>query len=384
MSEQQQRPYIGGQAVIEGVMMRSPGSLSVVCRRKSGELVVRERPVAHETVGLRRLPFVRGVATVVESLRLGSAALRFSAELYEEDLRAEDEAEKTTAAKPPLLSALSIGLVALLTQTDGAEPLGLAPDKRSSALRFLPIVFAIGLLVALPQLVAEGVTRLFKLDLPVTSPAYQAITGCAKLAIVVSYLFLIRRVPEIRRVFQYHGAEHKAITTYESKEDLVVANARLKTTMHPRCGTTFLVMIALVSILAFTALGAVAPLVLPPSFFAGSAGAAPWGGRAVQGVVFFALKLPFLPVIAAVTYEIQRIFAKYCTTGPLRALLWPGFLVQKITTIEPDDAQLEVAMASLKATLWREAAVGAPAPADRTFDSYDTLLADPGYAAAAS
>ena len=110
-------------------------------------------------------------------------------------------------------------------------------------------------------------------------------------------------------------------------------------------------MVALVSIFAFTALGAIVPQVLPPLP----------GGRLVQFVIFFGLKLPFLPVIAAVTFEIQRIFARYCTTGPLRALLWPGFLVQKITTIEPDDAQLEVALASLRATLWREAAADAPA-----------------------
>ena len=87
-------------------------------------------------------------------------------------------------------------------------------------------------------------------------------------------------------------------------------------------------------------------------------------------------------MVAAVTYEIQRVFARYCTTGPLRALLWPGFMVQKITTAEPDDAQLEVALASLRATLWREAAREAPAPADRTFSGYGELIADPGYARA--
>ena len=151
---------------------------------------------------------------------------------------------------------------------------------------------------------------------------------------------LIRRVPEIRRVFQYHGAEHKTISTYEAGEALVVENARTKTTLHPRCGTTFLVMVALVSIVVFTAVGA--------------ALAEASVGGVVENVIFLVLKLPFLPVIAAVTFEIQRVFARYCTTGPLRALLWPGFLVQKITTIEPDDDQLEVALASLRATLWRE------------------------------
>ena len=148
---------------------------------------------------------------------------------------------------------------------------------------------------------------------------------------------MIRRVPEIRRVFQYHCAEHKTITTYEANEPLTVENARAKTTLHPRCGTTFLVMVALVSILVFTAVGGFLPKIQT-------------GNVALDNVVFFLEKLPFLPLIAAVTFEIQRIFARWCTTGPLRVLLWPGFLCQKITTIEPNDEQLEVALASLRVT----------------------------------
>jgi hypothetical protein len=153
----------------------------------------------------------------------------------------------------------------------------------------------------------------FALDL--RSPLFQALTGAFKLTIVVGYLLLIRRLPEIRRVFQYHGAEHKTISTYEAAEALVVENARKKSTLHARCGTTFLVMVALVSIVVFTA---VAPLL--PRFQVGGV---------VENVLLLVLKLPFLPVIAAVTFELQRIFARYCTTGPLRAVLWPGFLVQK-------------------------------------------------------
>jgi len=129
------------------------------------------------------------------------------------------------------------------------------------------------------------------------------------------------------------------------------------------------VMVALVSILVFTGVGSFLPRIQ-------------MGNKILDNLVFFLEKLPFLPVITAVTFELQRIFARYCTTGPLRALLWPGFLVQKITTIEPDDDQLEVALASLRATLWREEALTAPAPADRTFAGYGELIADPGYARA--
>ncbi len=366
------RPYIGGQAVIEGVMMRSPGSMSIVCRRRSGELVVRERPMPPaEKTGPRSWPLVRGVATLVEALKMGQGALRWSAELFEQDFP-EDEAEPPKPPKPPkpgVLSAFSISMFALLTQEpDAPAPSSGDGSKRGSWMTLVSVLLAVGVFVALPQTAAEGVTRFLKLDLPITSPGYQAITGVAKLAIVVAYMLLLRRTEIGKRLFQYHGAEHKTISTYEAGEELVVANARPKTTAHPRCGTTFLVMVALVSILVFSVLGAFLPK-LP-------------GGRLAQFAGFFFMKLPFLPVLAAVTYEIQRFFARYCTTGPLRALLWPGFLVQKITTAEPDDAQLEVALASLRATLWREAAHEAPAPADRTFSGYGEILADPGYARA--
>lgn len=360
------RPYIGGQAVIEGVMMRSPGSMSIVCRRKSGELVVRERPIPSGPKGMRSWPLIRGVATVVESLRLGSQALRWSAALFEEDLRDEgDPPAKKKAASAAASTALSI---AALVGIQGDEQGGLGPkeEKKAGLGGILPIVFAVGLFVAAPQLGAEGLNKLFNLGLEVTSPGFQAITGAAKLMIVVGYLTLIRQIPEVRRVFQYHGAEHKTISTYEAREELVVDNARSKTTMHPRCGTTFLVMVALVSIIVFTVAGSFLPTIPGP--------------RWVQSIGFFFMKLPFLPVVAAVTFEIQRVFARYCATGPLRALLWPGFLVQKITTAEPDDDQLEVALASLRATLWREEALSAETPPDRVFADYQKLLADPGYA----
>ena len=145
-------------------------------------------------------------------------------------------------------------------------------------------------LIALPQGAAAGMNRLLHLGLDVQAPAFQAITGAFKLTIVVGYLLAIRRVPDIRRVFQYHGAEHKTISTYEAGEALTVANARAKTTLHPRCGTTFLVMVALVSILIFTGIGAFLPRIHT-------------GSALADNVVFFLEKLPFLPAIAGLTFE---------------------------------------------------------------------------------
>jgi uncharacterized protein YqhQ len=384
MSEPSARPYIGGQAVIEGVMMRSPGSFAIVCRKRSGELVVREKPMAATPKGPRNWPLVRGVATVLESLRLGSRALRWSAEIYEQDFP-DDEApppedpkkgakkkESAAASAKKVMSALALSIAALATQDERGAPSAPDDEKKGGGLgSALPILFAIGLFVFLPQAGAMGINNVFHLGLEVTSPGFQAITGTAKLLIVVGYLLGIRQIADVRRVFQYHGAEHKTISTYEAEEDLVVENARKKTTAHPRCGTTFLVMVALVSVVVFSGLGAVlsAAHVMPKL-----------GSTWLENLVFFLIKLPCLPVVAAVTYELQRFFARYCTTGPLRALLWPGFLVQKITTAEPDDAQLEVALASLRATLWREQAVHSPERDDRVFESYPALVADPGYA----
>ncbi|HEX7663774.1 MAG TPA: DUF1385 domain-containing protein [Polyangiaceae bacterium] len=363
------RPYIGGQAVLEGVMMRAPHSFAIVVRRKDGSLVVREREVVEETVSYGKVPFLRGLRSLVESLRLGGEALRFSAEHMEKDMLLEEEAAKKKAAAPAalnVLSAFGLSLFSMATAMDGSDDAIVTADankKETSKGMMVMLVVAVVFLIALPQAAAAGVNKLAHWDLPVQSPGFQALTGAFKLSIVLGYLFMIRRVNEIRRVFQYHGAEHKTISTYEANEDLVVANARPKTTLHPRCGTTFLVMVTLMSVLLFTAIGGFLPRIAT-------------GNAVLDNVCFFLEKLPFLPLLVGFTFEIQRLFARYCTKGPLRALLWPGFLVQKITTIEPDDDQLEVALASLRATLFREEGVEkGEAKDDVTFPSYEAMAA---------
>ena len=369
------RPYIGGQAVLEGVMMRAPSSFAVVVRRRDGSLLVRERAMKDERASWMKWPLVRGIASLVESLRHGSEALRFSSDLYMEDM--EEEVRDAHRGPPSgglastlMLSAtrvLSALALFLLSANDASDAGGTGGEKKKAGgTGLFMLLIVVAFFIALPQMASAGVNRVLHLGLEVQSPRFQVLTGVFKLSIVVGYMLAIRRVPDIRRVFQFHGAEHKTISTYEANEELVVSNARKKTTLHPRCGTTFLVMIALVSILVFTAIGGVLPRIHT-------------GNSVSDNLVFFLEKLPFLPFIAAITFEIQRVFAKYCTTGPLRVLLWPGFLVQKITTIEPDDSQLEVALAALRATLFREAAPGVTAAAeslvDVAFPSYEALAA---------
>ena len=359
------RPYIGGQALIEGVMMRSPHCFSAVVRRKNGTLVVREQPMSDLRRGKLAWPLVRGVAALVEALKLGSAALRFSAEQFEQDLDHEDGAEKAPRTGPSTLALISLPILALISNAPedlgaGPKPVGGDGEPKKRFLGVLSAVFAIGVFVALPQAFAAGSSSLLGLNLDVRDVRFQLLTAAAKLTILIGYMLLIRRLPEIYRVFQYHGAEHKSIFTYESGEALTVENARPKTTLHPRCGTTFIVMVALVSIFVFSALGPLLPHL--------------GAGKLADNLLFFAFKLPFLPFIAALTFELQRLLAKYATRGPLQVLLWPGFLVQKITTIQPDDRQLEVALSALLVTLEREQQGVAPEfTSERTFDDFTTL-----------
>lgn len=297
------KPYIGGQAVIEGVMMRCPAGVSVAVRRPDGTIAVREGPLQSRLARSRwwRLPALRGVATLVESLALGFRALQFSAE---QQLEEEEQAEAS-------------GKGAIL----------------------LSVLIALGLFIALPQGLAAGTGSLLGWELGVQDWRFHLLTGGFKLGVFTAYLALISRMPEIRRVFQYHGAEHKTIFAYEQGLPMTVANVQAQSTLHPRCGTTFLVMVIAVSIVA----GSVAtPLLLPRA-------------EGVLGqLLTLGLRIGLLPLIAAVSYEMQRLSARYCTRGPLRVLLWPGFAFQKITTREPDDAQVEIAIAAMQAAEWRQ------------------------------
>lgn len=298
-----EKPYIGGQAVLEGVMMRGPSCMSIAVRRPDGSIALEEGPIESriaETMG--KIPLLRGVLMLVESMSLGMRALNFSAK------HAFPEEESGGEAEGKLTIAFSI-------------------------------LLAIGLFVALPQGLTAGLGKLIGAELELTDVAFHAVTGAFKLFIFLLYLLFVRRIPEMKRVFQYHGAEHKTIHAYEAGLELTTENVRAQSTLHPRCGTTFLVVVVLVSIL----LGSiVTPLLLP-------------NAEGLLGQLqVLGLRIGLLPVIAGVSYEFQRFSARYCTTGPLRVLLLPGFLFQKITTIEPGDDQIEIAIAALAAAKWRE------------------------------
>ncbi|MBX7194228.1 MAG: DUF1385 domain-containing protein [Sandaracinaceae bacterium] len=334
------RPYIGGQAVIEGVMMRSPSGLAVAVRRPDGQIVVREGPVAGSSGAWRKWPLARGVVTLVESMSLGYRALQFSAD---QQMVEEAVAPSSTAAP---------------TTTSGSGP----DAGGSRVMMFVSLLFAVGLFVALPQGLAAGLSRLLGWELGVGDFAFHALTGGFKLLVLTGYMLFLGRIEEMRRVFQYHGAEHKTIYAYEAGLPLSVANVKAQSALHPRCGTTFLVVVVVLSILVGSV---VTPLVLP--------NAEGLGGQ----LQTLALRIALLPLIAALGYELQRFSARYLATGPLRFVNYPGFLFQKITTREPDERQIEVAIAAMQSAVWRETKAGVGAEDERTevFGSLDGVLA---------
>ena len=298
------QPYIGGQAVIEGVMMRAPACLSVAVRRPDGTIAIREGLYRSRwSRKLWKLPGFRGVAMLVESMSMGFGALQFSAEqqMTEEEL---------------------------------------AQDQGSGRLAvFISTLLALGLFIALPQGLASVTAGVAGWDIGLTDTSFHFLIGGFKLLIFVGYLFAIRRIPDVRRLFQYHGAEHKTIHAYEKQLPLTVANVQSQTTLHPRCDTTFVVVVIVVSII----LGSLAAPLLMPDVKG-------WLGQ----VALLVIRIALLPIIAAISYELQRLSARFCTTGWRRFVLYPGFLFQKITTREPNDDQVEIAIAAMEAAAWRE------------------------------
>lgn len=297
---------VGGQAVIEGIMMRAPRTFTVVVRRPDGELSVREdrwySPM--EKWPLLKKPFLRGCIVLYEALFNGIQALTYSAQ---EALGEEEEK----------LSPLALG---------GTIALALGG--------------AVLLFVVIPHLATLGIGALAGTDLGVRSVWFHVIDGVIKVSIFVGYILMISLMKEIRRVFQYHGAEHKSIHAYEKGEELTVENARKYPTLHARCGTAFLLLVLVFSIFLFTA---VFPL-LPKDII---------GNKILTNVFYILVKIVLLLPIAGCSYEFIRLGEKY-DNPVLRTLLLPGMWLQKLTTREPSDDQIEVALVALKKTLEKE------------------------------
>lgn len=296
-----QSQYYGGQAVIEGVMIRGPHRMAVAVRRPDGDITCRTEALGGLYVGrVRHIPLLRGLIVLWETLALGIRALAFSSRVS-----LGEEEQEVSAAYVWGMLALSFAFVAA--------------------------VFFAG-----PVLLTRWLD-----DLVGSEAAVVALEGLLRLAMLIAYIWLIGRIPDIQRVFAYHGAEHRAIHAYEAGEPLTAQSVRRFPNAHPRCGTGFLLTVMVVALLVFVAVGT-EPL---------------WWR--------FLSRVAFIPLIAALSYEAIRLSARYADRPALAWLLWPNLALQSLTTRDPDDDQIEVALAALAGALGAEegAAASAVAPA---------------------
>ncbi|MBT3720898.1 DUF1385 domain-containing protein [archaeon] len=275
---------IGGQAVMEGVMMRSLDKYAIAVRQPDKKIKIKKIKIKKNKNKIANLPIIRGCVRFIETMNIGIKALSFSASVSQ-----GDEEESLSTLELIFTITLSIAMTILLFY--------IAP-------------------LFLTRFITDKVGILFNI-----------IDGVFRLLIFFAYLLLISLMPDIRRIFQYHGAEHMTVFAYENKEKLTVKNVKKYTTLHPRCGTSFLLLVFVLSVFFFT-------LIKVEGYF-------PRLG----------LRLLLLPLIAGVSYEILKFAGKHTDNIFVKILIAPGLLLQKITTRRPTDDMLEVAIKSLKAAL---------------------------------
>ena len=280
---------IGGQAVIEGVLMRAPRSMAIAVRRPDGEIVVKRDHMVplSERFPIVKLPLVRGAVALFSSLVIGIKALSFSAN-----------------------AALAEG-----EKEEEITPLAMGGTMAAA------LLFGILLFFVLPLYL----TKLLVPFIGDSNLVFNLVDGLIRVLVFLLYVFSISRMKDIQRVFQYHGAEHKAIFAFESGETLSVENVKRHSRLHPRCGTSFLLIVMLVSILVFSLIPKLWPFYL----------------KAVARIVL-------LPLIAGASYELLKWSARHEQSPLVRFLIAPGLALQKLTTREPDDDQLEVAIRSME------------------------------------
>jgi uncharacterized protein YqhQ len=306
---------IGGQAVIEGVMMKGPDKIATAVRKPDGEITIDEQSCGRIRKNkFLKLPVIRGCVNFIDSMVLGVRALMFSAKFF--DIEGDDETKQEQGRFEKWLE----------------DRLG--TEKAFNAVIYLSVclslVMSVGLFILLPTVIAGFLKGVINNHIVLTLAE-----GITRICIFLVYLALVARMEDIKRVFMYHGAEHKTIHCYESGLDLTIENVRGQSRLHPRCGTSFLLIVMVISIVVF-------------SFIS-------WSNPFIR----LGLRLLLLPVVAGISYEIIKFAGRHDNwlTAVISA---PGKWLQYITTNEPDDSQIEVAIASIKAVI----------PEDRTRDKW--------------
>ncbi len=310
---------IGGQAIIEGVMMRGPYKTAYAVRKPDGEIVVEE----HEN-GVKsrpkffRIPIIRGCVNFIDSLVIGMKALMFSADFMD-----MEEEEETQSKFDKWLD----------------DKFG---DKIKDIVIYfsiaLSLVLSVGLFILLPSAITGGLEWLFShfeaLKAMAATKTFTGISeGIIRMVIFLTYLALVAKMKDIQRVFEYHGAEHKTIACYEAGEELTVDNVKKYTRFHPRCGTSFLLFVMVISILVFTLL---------PRF--------DQYAKVAQIALRMLTRLALMPVVAGLSYEVIKLAGR-SKNKCVAMLTKPGLWLQKLTTREPDASQIEVAIESMKAVI---------------------------------
>lgn len=334
--------YIGGQAVMEGVMMRGKRSMATAVRDVEGHIQIESERLAppEKTNKFFRLPFVRGVVNFIRSLIDGNRVLMRSAEVAFPDDEEPSKGEKLLNEKH------GIDINAIVTTVAGV----------------LGVVLALLIFVALPQWVT-GFLPFDKTSTGLDGLWFNLCEGGIRLLIFILYILAISLIPSLRRVFMCHGAEHKTITCYEEGKELTVENVRGCSRVHDRCGTTFLFIVMMVSIVVFSLVNIAI------------AGWLYTGNSAVDGILRFVLKVLMLPIVAGVSYEVLKLLAK--TKNKFFLIFkFPGLLMQRLTTREPEDGMIECAIAAFNTVLAMDADPTIPEKRFVTADKLTSLLKD--------
>lgn len=304
---------IGGQAIIEGIMMKGPEKISIAVRKPNREIELKIDDVNSiaKKYKILSLPFIRGVVGLVEAMVIGTNALMYSADFFEDEEEIKKEGKKS--------------LFKRIFNLEENESLfeKIFKGRADDVAMFLTVALSISISIFVFMILPNFITGIFRKS--VTNPIYlNMIEGIIRVTIFFIYVVWISKLEDIKRVFEYHGAEHKSIHCYEAMEELTIENVRSKSILHPRCGTSFLFMVMIISIFVLSFFGWPSPL---------------------QRIL---IRIAMFPVIAGISYEINRLIGK--SDSKLSYYLsYPGLMVQKFATVkEPDDEQIEVAIEALK------------------------------------
>lgn len=348
---------VGGQAVMEGVMMRTPSAYAIACRRQDGEIVTTAEPLPKWSDKYKwlNIPVLRGGATLIQTMALGVKALNFSAKIFEDDLKQQEELAKEKAFETQAVlvdgsldkNFLKAPVKVTMPETSKAKKAGQSASAVGSII--FALAFNIALFVVAPLLITNaGFIALGWAQAPVlatdatwwqttyayiweTKPyswlAFNLIDGVIRMFFFVVMIYTMSFLKDIRRVFEYHGAEHKTVFTWEKGLDLTPENAHLQRRQHPRCGTSFLMVVMLVSLVLFSVI------------------------TFEQTWLNLVIRIVLMPLVAGISYEVIRYAAKKESGAFFKAMTLPGIWLQNITTQEPDSKQLEVAIRALDESL---------------------------------